>query len=345
MRGTLKDCKIAVIGLGGVGGYLAAMLANTFPHVSAVARGARYDAISANGIVLHSDLNGEICARPETLVHSSSELEEQDCLFISVKNYSLEEAIYDIKAGRAAGPGTVIIPVMNGVDCGDKIREAFPDNTVIDSVIYIVSMAREDYSIEQQGDFADMRIGFKRVRGIGKDGQRSPDDSPVLSADVTDGTAGCVPVSRNSRDTDVPVSDILKTAGIRHKVSKDIEVDIWRKYILNCAYNVATAAWDLPVGGLRSDPAKTADYAELAGEAWRLGCAKGVALKEEHLTAIIDKFGKYADNATSSLQRDIRGGKKSELDTFSGYVVNEGRRLGVPVPVSERYYEMLLQKV
>lgn len=37
--------KIAVIGIGGVGGYIAGLLAKAYPHVTMVARGARAESI------------------------------------------------------------------------------------------------------------------------------------------------------------------------------------------------------------------------------------------------------------------------------------------------------------
>ena len=49
-----EDKKIAVIGIGGVGGYIAAMLAKAYPHVTMVARGARGESIRKNGLVLHT---------------------------------------------------------------------------------------------------------------------------------------------------------------------------------------------------------------------------------------------------------------------------------------------------
>ena len=36
-----EEKKIAVIGIGGVGGYIAGLLAKAYPHVTMVARGAR----------------------------------------------------------------------------------------------------------------------------------------------------------------------------------------------------------------------------------------------------------------------------------------------------------------
>ena len=54
---------------------------------------------------------------------------------------------------------------------------------------------------------------------------------------------------------------------------------------------------------------------------------------------IIDRFyHTYADDASSSLQRDLHAGKQAEIETFSGYVVREAKSLGIDVPVSEKMY-------
>ena len=68
---------------------------------------------------------------------------------------------------HAVTEDTVIIPVMNGVDPGDRIRSLISRGTVVDSLIYIVSFANEDYSVTQQGDFAesaDRDHGRRRIR-------------------------------------------------------------------------------------------------------------------------------------------------------------------------------------
>mgnify|MGYP002231713188 CR=1 FL=1 len=51
-----EEKKIAVIGIGGVGGYIAGLLAKAYPHVTMVARGARAESIRKKGLVLHSDI-------------------------------------------------------------------------------------------------------------------------------------------------------------------------------------------------------------------------------------------------------------------------------------------------
>lgn len=308
MDQDILNKRIAVAGIGGVGGYLAGMLGRVCPHLTMAVRGDRRESILKNGLVLHSEYKGEINVRPEYAV-PVSEMGEQDYIFVCVKNYSLEDVCREME--HAVTENTVIIPVMNGVDPGERIRKALGKGTVVDSLIYIVAFANKDYSVTQQGDFANLRIG---IRNADKTQQQKVQE----------------------------VSDILTGADIDHMIAEDIEVEIWRKYILNCAYNTESAYYDNAIGQLRSDPKKAEEYEALVREAYQVAQAKGVGVRQEHVDAILHRFyHELAENATSSLQRDIRAGKKAEVETFSGYIVREGQRLGIRTPVTEKMYEGL----
>lgn len=309
--------RIAVIGVGGVGGYLSAMLASHLPGVTVVARGARGESIREKGLVLHSDYKGEIVAHP-AVVPSTAQLGEQDVIFICVKNYSLGQVLDELKQGADGRPvvkdGTILVPVMNGVDPGQRVRAALPGCRVIDSVIYIVTYAEKDYSIRQEGKFAALRIGTP---------EKTPENDAAVSA----------------------VGEILKGADIDYKAPKDIEAAIWEKYILNCAYNVCTAAYDSNIGPLRDNPETAADYEAAVREACALAHAKGIKIREDYEENMIHRFYHVLlDTDSSSLQRDVHAGRQSEVETFCGYVVREGARLGVPVPVMEKMYGMLKGK-
>lgn len=301
--------KITVLGLGGVGGYMGALLAGTYPHVSFVARGNRRKSIEEKGLVLHSDYRGEHVARPERVVETAGELDVQDYIFVCVKNYSLEEACRSL-AG-CVDDHTVIVPVMNGADPGDRAREYLQKGTVIDSLIYIVAFAGADYSVTQQDKFANLYVG-------------------IQDADARQWKKCC------------DVTDLLNGAGIDCTASRDIRAEIWKKYILNCAYNVETALYNNSIGQLREDPEKAAVYEALVDEAYQVALAKGIHVTKADRDAIIYRFYYQLQyDATSSLQRDVNAGHMTELDTFSGYIVREAKRLGVPAPVSTEMYEKL----
>lgn len=310
-----RETRIAVVGVGGVGGYVAGMLAAAYPHVTLVARGTRGDAIRQNGMVLHSDYQGEIVARPERVVESSSLMGPQDVVFLCVKNNSLEQACAELKESMT--PKTVVVPVMNGADPGDRTRELLGIGTVVDALIYIVAFANDDYSVTQCGKYANLKIGVKGSDAAGHG----------AVAEVAE------------------VAAVLFGAHIDVDVSDDIERDIWRKYLLNCALNVLTAAYDATVGELRADPDKMQEFSDLVNEAYGVARCKGVHVGEDDVAGIIERFRtELPSGSTSSLQRDVHEGRRGELDTFCGYIVKEAARLGVSVPVTERLYAALSKR-
>ena len=93
---------------------------------------------------------------------------------------------------------TVIIPVMNGVDPGENIRRLVGKGTVVDSLIYTVAFANEDFSISQQDTFTWLCIGIKDA-------------------------------DERQQKKVAEVAGILKGADIDYKDRGDIEVEIWEK--------------------------------------------------------------------------------------------------------------------
>ena len=300
--------KIAVMGIGGVGGYMAGMLGRTGSTLTLVTRGAKTEALKKDGIILHSDLNGEIRVKPDRVV-GADEIGEQDIIFLTVKTFGLEEACGEIR--DKISDDTIIVPVMNGVDTSDRVRRALGKGIVIDSVIYIVTFFNSDNTVTQQGVFATVKYGIK-----------------------SEGT-----LSEKEKDALEKVTALFNEAGLDSEQSNDIEADIWKKYILNCAFNVETAYYDNTIGELQSDKIKSAEYEELVRESYRVAKAKGVNLTDKDLDEVIKKFYAYGPELTSSLQRDIRDGKSTENEIFGGYLTREADRYGVPVPISERMYE------
>ena len=301
--------KAAVVGVGGVGGFVAGLMAKNLPEVTVVARGARGEHIRVNGLTVHSDYKGEMVVFPK-VVGNASELEPQDIIFVCVKNYSLETVCESLK--NVVNKDTIIVPIMNGVDPGDRIRAMLPDCQVVDSLIYIVAFANPDFSVSQKQKFANLKIGVN-------------DANEEQKAAVA------------------KVSELLKAADIDHAVAEDIRCEIWRKYILNCAYNVSTARFNCPIGPIRDDAEHAKEYEALVNEAASVGLAQGVHLLQEHIDYVIWRFYyDHAYDASSSFQRDVAAGRITEIETFSGYIVKTAEKLGIDVPVSKKYYETLI---
>ena len=305
----MEQKKITVVGIGGVGGLLAGVLIRRYgDSVSLIARGSRAEHLCTQGLTLHSDAYGEFTVKPAVVTDDPSGLPVQDLVLVCVKNDSLEAVAQQIMP--IVGPDTVVLPVMNGVTAAKKLRSILPTGTVLGCVIYTVSGAGRDFSITQQGKFTELSIGSQVF-----------DTAEQAKAEET--------------------AALFMDAGIQCKAVEDVAVAIWTKYVLNCAYNVATARWGCTIGGIKADESRVEDSRALLTESWKVGVASGVALPEDLPEKQLRRILKTSDDSDSSLGRDFAAGRAGELEVFCGDVVRMAAELGVDVPMTQKYYDAL----
>lgn len=295
--------KIMITGIGGVGGYIASILCMHYPQVTLIARGERKNALLRDGLRLYSDLLGTHCFHP-AVTDTPAAAGVQDVLFVCVKNPSLAEALQALQP--CIGAHTILCCIMNGVSYAQIAAQIFPHVPLVETCIYITSAYEADYAIRQRGKYAHLYLGAA---------------------------------------TDVPhrqVLQILQHNGLKCTATPAIQQEIWCKYILNCAYNVSTAYFKSDVAYIFSSPRRQNEFRLLLQEAAAVGRGLGIDLPFSIEETIYNRVAAQKDKTvTSSLARDIRQGRASELETFSGYIVKTAAALGIPVPYSRKYYTTL----
>jgi 2-dehydropantoate 2-reductase len=123
--------KIAVLGPGGVGGLLAAVLERDGHEVVVVAREETADVIAERGVSVSSVTFGELLARPRAV----AALEEPvDALIVATKAIGMEEALE-----RIAVEPPVVLPLLNGLDHLTVLRRRFASETVLAGSIRVES--------------------------------------------------------------------------------------------------------------------------------------------------------------------------------------------------------------
>lgn len=122
--------RVAVLGPGGVGGFVAGALAHAGVDVVVVAREATVAAIEADGLRVRSVRLGDVTARPRTVARLE---EDVDVLVVATKATSLEAALE-----RVAGEPAHVVPLLNGLDHLGVLRARWGDR-VAASVIRIES--------------------------------------------------------------------------------------------------------------------------------------------------------------------------------------------------------------
>ena len=139
--------NIAIIGLGGIGGYISAMLTkNTTYNVVGFARGEHLKKIQQDGIKIIED-GSEFVVKLDA--RELKDIDESfDIVLFCVKSYDLKTSYEAIK--NSITKESILISFSNGVDNGDKLRQ-MSDSIVLDGCIYILSHIQEVGIIRKKG--------------------------------------------------------------------------------------------------------------------------------------------------------------------------------------------------
>jgi len=80
---------------------------------------------------------------------------------------------------------------------------------------------------------------------------------------------------------------------------------------------------------------------DLLTEVFRVAEAKRIELPKNIRKEIIAKVSTFPPEIRTSMQMDFEKGNKTELETFTGYIVREAEKHGLSVPTYERIYAAL----
>ncbi|HWV85573.1 MAG TPA: 2-dehydropantoate 2-reductase [Capillimicrobium sp.] len=114
--------RVAVLGPGGVGGFVAAALARAGVATTVVAREETVAAIADGGLRVRSARLGEFAVRPAATARLDDDV---DVLVVATKAGALDAAL-----DRVAGTPGLVVPLLNGIDHVAALRERFGPRAV-----------------------------------------------------------------------------------------------------------------------------------------------------------------------------------------------------------------------
>jgi len=142
--------SIAVLGPGGVGGFIAAALSRAGEDVVVVARPSTADLIAANGIEVRSLRLGDFTAAPAAGAALQTDV---DVLLVAVKANALDAAL-----GRIEAEPALVVPLLNGLDHVQHLRHRFGAGRVAAGTIRIESNRTEPGLIAQTSPFLRVEL-------------------------------------------------------------------------------------------------------------------------------------------------------------------------------------------
>jgi len=303
--------KFVLAGAGGVGGYLGAQLAQAGHEIVWLARGRTLAALRESGLLLESP-SGEVRLGPQRASDDAAALAAEfatsskpaDALIVSVKLYDLVGLAPRLAA--LAGPGTLVLPLQNGVEAHSIVSGALPSATVLKGTLSIKSFVRAPGEVVCKSDFCKIRLG----------GGTGPQFDALVSA-----LNGCKAVTAIC--------------------SPDIDLDVWSKFVMLSSFSAVSCMARATIGQVLGDASARKLLVDAAREAAAVGRALGVALPED-IAGLVDLHTRdMPKTGRPSMLEDLEAGRPLELEFLSGAVVRLGAKSGVPTPIHAVAYKAL----
>ncbi len=301
--------NILIAGLGGVGGYYGGMLAREFHNhpdinINFFVRGEHLKKVNESGLKVIAETEEFIC-QPRLATDNAVEAGKQDYIFLTTKSYDLEQTLEQLKPCIQAN--TIIIPLLNGVNISQRIRNYLPGTEVWEGCVYIVGRLKEPGVVQSSGGIHDLFFGYD--------------------------------AAENSRLRFI--EKILKNAGIEATLSDNIRMIIWRKFIFISTTASLTSYYNVGFRDvLTSEERRTMTLAYMR-EVAALAAAEGIVFKTDIIETTIRHIEKLPFETTSSMHSDFQAGRQTELETLTGIVLKLGERYSIETPVCKNIYTAL----
>ncbi|QUW82295.1 ketopantoate reductase family protein [Streptomyces sp. RLB1-33] len=204
---------VAVLGPGGVGGLLAALVARAGHRVICLAGDETARALRTDGIRVRSGRFGDFTAA----VEADTELREPvDACLIAVKHTALDAALERVRP-EALGDG-LLVPFLNGVEHPATLRARYGSARVAPAVIRVESTRTAPGVIEHGSPFAEIDL-----------------------------TGESVPRGRLDA-----LAGVLAAAGPAVRVLDDEAATLWAKMSFLAPFALLTTRYGVPLGEVRA---------------------------------------------------------------------------------------------
>ncbi len=235
-----------------------------------------------------------------------------DFVIVACKNHHLPKVISDL-AGHI-GPGTLILSLLNGISSEQEIGAAFGK-----TLPYAMIIGTDAGHGGNETTFSTPgTIFFGQGKNSGDRGKWSPDVAAI--------------------------ADFFDRAGVPYAVPEDMLNRLWYKYMLNVGVNQVTATLrrSYKIMQTGSEVVGARDLVEGAmREVIAIAKAEGIALGDDDIASVWKTMDKLDPAGKTSMCQDVEAGRKTEVELFSGKVIELAKRHGIAVPVNELLWKML----
>jgi 2-dehydropantoate 2-reductase len=287
-----------ILGAGGVGGLIGAVLAKAGEEVTFIVR-QRSLAQQPRELSLDSSF-GKFTVPVSVVAKPDRPL---DVLWITVKATQLESALESVSAEAQTG---AIVPLLNGIDHVQLLREHFGRDRVIPATIAVESERIAPGVILHRSPWARLNAASTGRAAL----QTSFDQFTRFGFEC------------NFIDNETTL--------------------LWSKLAFLAPVALSTTAAEGTIGDVRSNPARKARFVACIGEACAVANANGAALNAD---SILANVGKLPPQMRSSMQKDVAAGFPPELDAIAGPILRGAEKYGLPSSATRALVDEIQQRL
>ena len=293
--------KVYISGLGAIGSAYASRIYDADPGLVTV--------IADQDRIRRYSQNGIIVnSKPYPFRFVTPEAAEgpADLILIAVKQHHLQQCIRDIC--RFVGPETIILSLLNGITSEEIIGREYGMDKLLYSFVVGTDAVREGTATR----FSNMgRIVFGERTNL--------NHSPKVTG----------------------VKQFFDRVGVPCQIPGNMLRELWWKFMMNVGINQTSAVLRAPYGVFQK-VGEARELMEMAcRQVIRLSEKTGINLMEEDINSYLKIINTLSPLGKTSMLQDVEASRKTEVEIFSGTVIELGRKYGVETPVNEVLWRMI----
>jgi 2-dehydropantoate 2-reductase len=312
--------RIGIMGAGAIGSVVGGMLAKAGNDVTLIDQWPPHiDAIKRDGLTLSGTCGDHVVKVNALHLYEAQGIQEPfDAAFLAVKAYDTEWATAFIMRFLKE-PDGVIVDFQNGINDQRVAAVAGKERTLGCVITISAGMYEPGHAIRTDRS----TVGFKIGELDGEETTRAH-----------------------------ALTDLMNAVAETH-VTTNLFGDRWSKLAVNSMANAIAGLSGFGSNEVRTLPLPRGIAIQLAAEVVRVGRAAGyeveplMGIPAQHFVDASE--GRNVDRLEEemaagarglaggrpSLLQDVMRGRRTEIEELNGFVVAEGKRLGVPTPMNE----------
>ncbi|WP_333876092.1 ketopantoate reductase family protein [Flavobacterium sp.] len=313
MKSNSKKIRIAILGIGGIGGYLGGKLAHHYAEhdqieIIFITRGAQLQTISEKGLEWHSNEITYRC-KPHVVASNPREIGLIDILILTTKSFAAAEAIREY--AHCISGDTTVLTTQNTITGRTDILPFLPEGALLmEGAIYISS------SVQKPGKV--VHLSGPGMWYFGTNNTFTPKGEQIAK--------------------------ILNYANINAQYTTNTEAVLWKKFLFASPAAVVTALFDITFVEITESQESEYLYLHLTDELMQLARNKNIPVDDQTILHNITLLTRFKGEAKSSFLLDLKRGKPTEIKALVLDVIAKAQKHQISIPYYQSAYAQLQLK-